>query len=188
MTNLFDVENSPFVEPDWVIKESFVQWRRQLSYNDTLYRVYYEVHDEAHSQFVEYLGTYDSDNDWWLFAVGNGDFDALKLGDNRWDLYAERISDTERVLIGTGVVTVYQSSSDRRTHAEVMVTKIESVLEGRADHDIESYTIKNRSLTRMSVKELTGWRDYYVAEIQRTGGSTTGDNKPSRNTLRVRFI
>lgn len=182
MTNLFDVENSPFVEPDWVIKESFIQWRRKLAYSDTLYRVYYE------SGGTEYPGTYDSDNEWWVFSIGAGEFNNLAVGDNRWDLYAERLSDSERVLIATGVVTVYESTTDRRTHAEVMVTKIESVLEGRADHDIESYTIKNRSLTRMSVKELTAWRDYYMAEVQRTGGSTTGDDTPKRNTLRVRFI
>ncbi len=83
---------------------------------------------------------------------------------------------------------LHETTDDRRTHAEIMVAKIESVLQGRADHDIESYSIKNRSLTRMSVKELMHWRDYYRAEVDYTGGSDTGAKRVKKNTVRVRFI
>jgi hypothetical protein len=36
-----------------------------------------------------------------------------------------------------------------------------------------NYSIKNRSITKMSPKELVEWRDYYLVEIGRTGGSET---------------
>ena len=99
-----------------------------------------------------------------------------------------RISDSESTIVQTGVVVLFATTDDRRTHAEVMVKKIESLLSGRADSDVESYSIKNRSITKMSVNELRDWREYYLAEISRTGGSTTGADRPSKNTLRVRWI
>ena len=78
--------------------------------------------------------------------------------------------------------------SDPRSHAEIMVKKIESILQGRADQDVSSYSINGRSLTRMGVADLVEWRDYYMAEIvkqkreyRKKLGQSTGQ------TIRVRF-
>ena len=69
-----------------------------------------------------------------------------------------------------------------------MVDKIESILEGKADSDVSSYSIGNRSLSKMSPEELTTWRDHYRAEYNRElrveridRGEGTG------NTVKVRF-
>ena len=99
-----------------------------------------------------------------------------------------RSSDSEAAVLGSGFLQVFGTTEDRRSHAEIMFGKNESVLSGRADHDIESYTIKSRSLTRMSVKELLNWRDYYKDEVARTGGSTGDVSVAKSNTMRVRWI
>ena len=48
-----------------------------------------------------------------------------------------------------------------------MVEKIESLLEGRADADVASYSIAGRSLTKLSIDELMTWRDRYKTEYLR---------------------
>src|SRR3990167_8295044 len=47
------------------------------------------------------------------------------------------------------------------THAQTMLAAIQSVLEGTAASDAESYTIKDRSITKFSLKELREWEAYY---------------------------
>lgn len=59
------------------------------------------------------------------------------------------------------------NGADPRTHAEIMVAKIESILSGKADSDVSSYSIAGRSLSKMSFRELTDARDYYRKEVQR---------------------
>ena len=46
-----------------------------------------------------------------------------------------------------------------------MLTKIESLLEGRADSDVANYAIQGRSLTKLSIDDLVKWRDYYQSEV-----------------------
>lgn len=188
MTDVFTITSSPVTEPESAIIGTFAQWRRLLDYNDTLYALYYEFQDGAGGNTLTVSGTYDSSNEWWVFVIGANGYGNLRSGEVRWDLFVERLSDSEKVILSTGSLVLHQTTDDRRTHAEIMVAKIESVLQNRADHDIENYSIKSRSLTRMSVKELLQWRDYYLAEVSRTGGSSTDAAKTKTNTVRVRFI
>lgn len=185
MVDIFDISESPITEPESLLIGNFTQWRRLIDYPDSAYSVYYEYFNESARTIA---GTYDAANEWWEFTLTSADYQHIHAGEVRWDLYVERTSDSQRVAISSGVFLVHRTTDDRRTHAEVMVAKIESVLQNRADHDIESYSIKNRSLTRMSVKELLQWRDFYIAEVERTGGSITGADKPKKNTIRARFI
>ena len=128
----------------------------------------------------------------WVFEISStdsnawGDFEGD--GEFRWDLIlTEGINEA---LLKTGFVRIFQSTSDRRSHAEVMVGKINSILEGRADSDVSSYSIKSRSLTRLSIDELIRWRDYYISEVKRTGstGEDDGVKRGRPNCLRVRFV
>lgn len=188
-TDPFAIDKSPTTEPDAMVIGSFVQWRRLFDYPSSTYTLRYDVHNGGQGHNVTFNGTYDATNEWWAFSVGSADYGNVDAGLHHWDLVLTRTSDGEEVFLEHGALLFFASTGDRRTHAEIMVAKIESVMEGRADHDIESYSIKNRSLTRMSVKELMQWREYYLDEIARTGGSTTaGKTGPSKNTLRVRFV
>ena len=45
-----------------------------------------------------------------------------------------------------------------------MVDKIESILQGKADADVSSYSINGRSLTKMSFQDLNDARDFYRKE------------------------
>lgn len=187
LTNPFSVEASPLTEPESLLVGSFYQWRKRLDYDDTLYSLKYRLFPADFSTPREIIGTYDSSNEWWVFTLASGDTTGWVNGDYRWDLMLQRLSDSETAVISTGSLVVHITSDDRRSHAEVMLKKIESLLEGRADSDIESYSIKSRSLTKMSVKELREWREYYSAEIERTGGSATFGKRPYQNTVRVGF-
>lgn len=75
------------------------------------------------------------------------------------------------------------------THAETMLAKIEAVLEGRLDSDVESYTIAGRQITKIPVTELLALRDTYRAERNNELAAekiSEGDGNP--NKIRVRFI
>ena len=80
------------------------------------------------------------------------------------------------------------SGVDPRSHAQIMVDKIESILEGKADADVASYSINGRSLTKMSFQDLTEARDFYKREYAKElrieyakNGEETGA------TIKVRF-
>ena len=101
-----------------------------------------------------------------MSSVLSADFVA---GYYHWQLEAVRTSDSERIVIDTGtftaIVDLDVNNTDPRTHAEIMVDKIEGLLEGRADSDVNDYSIAGRSLTKMKVSELLQWRDYYRTEV-----------------------
>ncbi len=52
------------------------------------------------------------------------------------------------------------------SHATIMVTRIEALLEGRALADVDSYEIAGRSMRKMAVPELLKWRNFYRAEVK----------------------
>jgi hypothetical protein len=110
----------------------------------------------------------------------------------RWEAYATRQSDGARVRVGYGQLIVKPNlaaaTTDPRGHAQRMLDAIEALLEGRATKDVNSMSIKDRSLTKMTVQELRDWRDYYRAEVNRQKiaerkrlGKSTG------RTMAVRF-
>jgi hypothetical protein len=69
-----------------------------------------------------------------------------------------------------------------------MVTKIESLLEGKADSDVSYYMINGRALTKMGFKELVEARDYYKAEAYRLRNiEDLKKGKTNGTTIKVRF-
>lgn len=187
MTNPFDIESAPTTEPEGIIVGVYAAWRKLLDYPATEYTLSYTLTPRDGGSAVSIDGTFDVGAQEWRFVASSSVTSGWTSGDYRWDLNLTRTSDGEVACIATGAIVVFATTDDRRTHAEVMVQKIESLLSGRADSDIESYSIKSRSLTKMGVKELTEWRDYYRAEIRRTGGSVTSAARPSKNAVRVRW-
>lgn len=188
MSDPFDVTSAPVTEPESVVTGSYASWRRLLDYDGTLFTLSYDLIPYTAGVTITVTGSWDSSAQEWQFEVPSATSAAWAAGSYRWDLKITRISDSEVVKIATGAIEIFASTDDRRTHAEVMVKKIESILSGRAESDVESYSIKSRSITKMSVKELTEWRDYYLDEVRRTGGSTTDGDSPKANTVRVRWV
>lgn len=123
----------------------------------------------------------------WTFTA-TGAFTAdLAHGRVTVDVLVTRLSDGAVRTIRTYEIQCFSNDADRRSHARLMVDKIESILAGRADNDVESYSIKSRQITKMSVKELTDWREYYLAELGREVNPITGKRKGG-NTVKVGFI
>lgn len=193
MANLFDPANSPTTEPKEVVVGDFIQWRRidLQDYDNSLYTMTYVARITAGgSTEIQLPGTaYGSD---YLFSVSSADSADFVAGYYHWQLEAVRDSDGERVVVDRGYFTAVAdldvNGADPRSHAEIMVDKIESLLEGKADSDVANYEIAGRKLTKLSFKELMDARNYYRSQVlmeQRAFDVKQG--KPTNGTVKVRF-
>ena len=169
--NLFDPANSPTTEPLEIVVGDRVSWRRQdigTDYpNDEYTATYVARITGGGSSEIQLTGTAYEDD--YLFTVSSVTSADFVPGYYHWQLEIVRDSDSERIVIDRGtftaIVDLDVNQSDPRTHAEIMVDKIETVLQGRADADVLSYSINGRSLSKMPPKELLEWRDYYKREL-----------------------
>ena len=198
--NPFDREKYPETHPECIVLGRYLGWKLDLEYSDTDYLLKY-VFQRVGSTLtpVTLEGTLVTlpDGDYWVFelptAVSEGSAWTTLFTDSdecRWDLVLRQTaSPNNEAIINSGFLSVFTSTSDRRSHAEIMVAKINSIIEGRADNDVSSYSIKSRSISRMSIDELLMWRGYYVNEVNQTGGTTDdGAKKVRKKTVRVRFV
>ena len=109
-----------------------------------------------------------------------------------WTAYATRTSDSARVTVGSGALLVVAnpatSTADTRSHAAKMLAAIEALLEGRSVADVNSYSIKDRSLTKMTPAELVQWRSYYRNEVGREDeAARRASGRASGRTFAARF-
>lgn len=195
MTNPFDRNDYPVVTPDCIVVGRHVGWRLDLNYSDTEFGLKYVLNQIGGDAQIEITGSRVQLDDkmYWVFEVDATASEAwpdlTADAEFRWDLVMTHLADDNVATIRTGFINIFQSTSDRRSHAEIMLSKINSILEGRADSDVSSYSIKSRSISRMGVDELLSWRNHYIDEIGRTGGTTSdGVSAPKTNTVRVRFV
>ena len=171
LANRFDPANSPIIEPERIVVGDFIQWRRTdlgTDYpNDAYTATYVARITGGGSSEIQIVGTaYNSD---YLFSAASSVSANFVAGFYHYQLEMVRNSDSERIVIDRGtftaVVDLDVNNTDPRSHAEIMVDKIETVLQGRADADVLSYSINGRSLSKMPPNELVEWRDYYKREF-----------------------
>jgi hypothetical protein len=60
--------------------------------------------------------------------------------------------------------------NQQKSHARKVLEAIEAVLENRATHEQQSYSIKDRSLSRHSLPDLIELRKYYADLVRREEG------------------
>lgn len=182
MTNFFDPTVAPIGDPVTIVKGRYIAWRKIVDADAALYsiRCIFQPRSGGAAQTV----TGSQDGEYWTFALTGSVSNAWPEGDHDFDVVVVRLSDSEQAIIASGSCKVFASTADRRSHAEIMLVKIESILEGRAASDVESYSIGTRSISKMSIQELTRWRDYYRSEIGETGA---GDGR-KRNKVKVGFV
>ncbi|MCH9836032.1 hypothetical protein K0U83_10240 [bacterium] len=194
MANLFDAANAPEVEPLKFVLGDFVQWKRSdlvADYPVALYSAQYvaRISGGGSTEFTvvatEAGGTY-------LFTIPSATSSGFTAGDYHWQLEIVRTSDSSRIVIQRGdwsaIVDLDDNGSDPRSHAQIMIGKIESILQGKADSDVGSYSIAGRSLTKMSFAELMDARDLYKAEFQQeVVKDRIRRGKASGATVKVRF-
>jgi len=195
MAGLFDVANAQEGEPYEVVIGDFIQWKRSdlaTTYDPDDYTLTYVARITAGGS-AEITVTCSESSGAFLASISSSTSANFTAGDYYWQAEILRKSDSERIVVDRGtfkiIVDLDVDSTDPRTHAEIMLAKIESLLEGRADGDVSSYSIAGRSLTKMSPAELIEWRDYYrreVAEQKRKNDVKLGRASPA--TVKIRFM
>lgn len=194
MANLFDASVSPTQEPLEIVVGDYIQWRRvdlSTDYPNNLYTATYVARiTGGGANEIQLAGTaYNSD---YLFTVDSATSANFAPGYYHWQLEIVRNSDSNRIVVDRGtftaIVDLDVNQSDPRSHAEIMVDKIESVLEGKADADVSSYSIAGRSITKMTFEELITARDNYKREVTlEKKQERIKRGKPSGATVKVRF-
>ena len=194
MANLFDAANAPTTEPVTVVVGDFIQWKRTdlgTDYPNNLYTATYVARiTGGGANEITLTGTASGDD--YLFTVESADSADFAPGYYHWQLEIVRNSDSNRIVVDRGVFTAIVdldvNQSDPRTHAEIMISKIESLLSGKADADVSSYSIAGRSLTKLSFSELVEARDYYKREYQKEViAERIRRGKSTGATVKVRF-
>lgn len=171
------------VEPSSIVIGNHYSWTVGDDLDPTLFAMSVAFVSGAQ---VKSLAASNASGVWTFEATGAFTAD-LAHGRVTVDVLVTRLSDGAVRTIRTFDVQCFSNDADRRSHARLMVDKIESILAGRADNDVDSYSIKSRQITKMSVKELTDWREYYLAELGREVNPITGKRK-SNNTVKVGFV
>lgn len=194
MANLFDSAESPVIEPEGFVLGDYVKWRKtDLSddYPNTAYTMTYvaRITGGGSTEFQVVGTAYNSD---YLFTISSATSSGFTAGFYHWQLECLRNSDNNRIVIDRGTWTVNHdldvNGSDPRTHAEIMVDKIESLLSGKADTDVANYSIAGRSLTKLSFDELIKARDFYKAEAYKEQiADRIRQGRSTGSTVKVRF-
>ena len=194
MSNFFDAANAPEGAPVQFVAGDFLQWKRSdiaNSYPTATFSCEYVARITAGGSDEIKIAATETDNN-YLFTVSSSTSAAYKEGFYHWQLEITDTSSGNRIVIDRGEWEVLPdldvNASDPRTHAEIMLTKIESLLSGRADSDVGSYSIAGRSLNKMTFDELIGARDRYKGEVVRDRNAMlVKRGKASQNTIKVRF-
>ena len=191
MSNLFT--DIPEKEPVTIYKGETVVWNRKdlTDYPVGSYAMSWSARLESNGG-TAFTATVTEVDDYYKFTLDNSSTGGYTTGDYFWVLKVTQSSDSEELIIDTGKITVkdnyFGSTGDTRSHAKTMLDKIESLIEGRADADVSSYSIAGRSLNKLSVQELTEWRNYYKAEYQKEIAKFRRDNNEGTGrVVKVQF-
>lgn len=194
MANLFDAANAPEGEPTEIVVGDFIQWKRSDLVAD------YPVATHSAEYVARITGGGSSEikiaatenTDYYLFTADSATSADFDVGLYHWQLEITQTSSGNRIVVDIGdfeaIPDMDNNQADPRIHAEKMLTKIESLLEGKADSDVSSYSIAGRSLTKLSFQELVDARDYYRREVvKHKNDSLTKRGKKNGSTIQVRF-
>ena len=187
LTDIAETEPASFVAGDTVI------WKRTDLHDDypvASYALSYTARLEG-SGSTNFSATASEDSTGYTVTLAAATTAGFTTGVYRWQAYITRASDSARVTVDDGRFEVLAnrstSTADPRSHAKIMLDKIESILQGRADADVATYTINGRSLTKLTIEELMMWRDRYRAEYraeQRAEKIANGDGVASKIVVR----
>ena len=193
MANLFENANALSLEPNIIVIGDRVTWRKSnlnTDYPTATHTAKY-ISRIAGSSNNEFTITGTAENNDFLFTITSAASASFTIGDYHWQLEITRNSDSERVIIQRGtwsLVSDLDNNLDPRSHAETMLDKIESLLEGKADGDVSSYSIAGRSLTKLSPDELVQWREYYQREVvNQRRIKAIRNGKATSASVKVRF-
>jgi hypothetical protein len=194
MANLFDAANAPEGEPLEIVVGDFIQWKRSDLVQDyplASYSAQYVARITGGGNTEVLISATETDGT-YLFTANSATTSAFEPGYYHWQLEVIQTSSSNRLVVDRGEFTAIAdldvNGADPRSHAQIMIDKIESILQGKADSDVGSYSIAGRSLTKMSFGELMTARDQYKAEFQQeVVKDRARRGKPTGSTIKVRF-
>jgi len=197
MANLFDASNAPEGEPAEIVVGDFIQWKRSDVAADYPTSSGYTAEYVARitgggSSEIKIPQHADSTDSYYLFKADSATTASFLTGKYHWQLEVTQTSSSNRIVVDIGdfeaIPDMDNNQADPRIHAEIMVDKIESLLQGKADSDVASYSIAGRSLTKLGFSELVEARDYYRREIvQHENHEKVKRGKKNGSTIQVRF-
>ena len=169
MANLFDVANAPTTEPEKFAIGDFVQWKREDLVDDypTATHSATWIARLASGTSSEITVNATETSTYYLFSIPSATSSGFTQGHYHWQLEITETSSGNRIIIDSGTLDIEYDldvNVDPRSHAQIMIDKIESILQGKADADVASYSINGRSLTKMSFQDLIDARDFYRKE------------------------
>jgi hypothetical protein len=190
MANIFDTANAPLTEPSVIVVGDLIQWWQKdlaADYPVDSYSLKYTARTVDNGGY-EFSVTATESSEGYLIQIPSTVSAEFMAGLYSWQQEIIRTSDSARVVLKSGQFTVVDSmenAHDPRSHSEIMLKKIESILQGKADADVASYSVAGRSLTKMSFTELMMARDMYKAEVrqERAAAGQAG----SSSSIKVRF-
>jgi hypothetical protein len=194
MANAFDAVNAPEGEPESIVVGDFVQWKRSdliADYPADSYTATYVARITGGGQNeIQVVGTNQTTH--YLFQISGTSSAAFSPGYYFYQLEIKRNSDNERIVISKGNFNITPdlevNQADPRTNSKIMLDKIESLLNGKADSDVSSYSVAGRSLTKMTFAELQDARNFYKQEVLNEQSKIDAKNgRKGHTTIQVRF-
>jgi hypothetical protein len=194
MANLFDAANAPEGAPEEIVVGDYIQWKRSDLVDDyptaTHSAEYVARITGGGSSEIKIAATEAAT--YYLFTADSATTAVFDAGFYHWQLEITETASGNRIVVDRGTFTAIVdldiNGVDPRSHAEKMIAKIESVLHGKADADVSSYSINGRSLTKMSFQELLEARNFYRAEFTREKQKERAKNgDKTGQTVLVRF-
>ena len=195
MANLFDPSNAPEGEPLEVVVGDFIQWKRTdiaSDYPPATHSAEYVARISGGGLSEIKLAATEQDG-YYLFTVDSVTSADFVAGKYHWQLEITQTSSGNRIVVDTGdfeaIPDMDDNQADPRIHAEIMVDKIQTILEGKADSDVANYSIGGRSISKMSFEELMDARDRFRAEVvAHNNRELVKKGKKNGATVKVRFV
>lgn len=180
-------------EPAEIVVGDYLQWKRSdlvSDYPTNLYTLNYVGRIAQGGNEINITAT--GETDYYLVQVSSTVTAEYTPGDYHWQAEIVRNSDSARHVISRGHSMVIPdldvNNADPRSHAEVMLSKIESLLSGKADSDVSNYSIQGRSLTKMSLAELMEAREAYDGLVKAEKAKLDAKyHRQTGATIMVRF-
>ena len=195
MANRFDIDAAPDgQQPETIVIGDYLLWKRSDLVDD------YPVASHSMEYVARITGGGSTEikvaattgTGTYVFEVTSATSATYTAGFYHWQLEATETSSGNRVVLERGTFTAVEdldiNGADPRSHAEIMIAKIESILQGKADADVSSYSINGRSLTKMSFQDLIDARNFYRQEHQKELQKERADaGENTGSTVLVRF-
>lgn len=140
------------------------------------------------------IASSNSGNSGWEITVPAATTANYTTGEYSWQAYVTKSG--VRYVVDNGVTIINRNlealstsaTTDLRTHAKLMISKIQSVLEGRMDADIENYSIGGRSINKIPVSELVDILHTYEEKLDKEERKRRLANKHgSGRLIKARF-